>query len=93
MSAFRASSAAFRAFRATPRAAYNVPRFQPHIGNTLSPQYMMKWVPSLAIWGASAGVLVTVLLSGVPLFQKDVLDKTPVAWFYEDKTPDSDKPF
>ena len=49
-------------------------------------QTYRRWVPSLAIWGASAGVLVTVLLSGVPLFQKDVLDKTPVAWFYEGKS-------
>ena len=37
----------------------------------------------MAIWGVSSGLLVTVLLSGVPLFQKDVLAEAPVAWFYE----------
>lgn len=35
MSAFRASSAARSAFRATPRVSYMKPEFQPHVGNLL----------------------------------------------------------
>ena len=29
-------------------------------------------------WGATSGVLVTIALSGVPLFKMDVLNKTPL---------------
>ena len=29
-------------------------------------------------WGATGGVLVTIALSGVPLFKMDVLNKTPL---------------
>lgn len=35
-------------------------------------------MPSLAFWGFTGAVAVTIALSGVPLFQVDVLDKTPV---------------
>ncbi|SHO75991.1 Uncharacterized protein MSYG_0325 [Malassezia sympodialis ATCC 42132] len=86
------SPAAMGAFRATSRAAFLKPSFQPHVG-PINAQYAFKWVPSLVFWGATSGVLVTLALSGVPLFKTDVLLKTPVASFYEDKTPDSDKPF
>lgn len=30
------------------------------------------------LWGATSGVLVTIALSGVPLFKMDVLNKTPL---------------
>lgn len=89
---FRPTPAALSAFRATSRAAWIKPSFQPHVGS-VSPQYALKWVPSIMLWGATSGVLVTIALSGVPLFKMDVLNKTPLAWYYEDKTPDSDKPF
>lgn len=32
----------------------------------------------MVFWGATSGVLVTLALSGVPLFKTDVLLKTPV---------------
>ncbi|KAL4400070.1 mitochondrial respiratory chain complex III protein [Malassezia pachydermatis] len=89
---FRASPATMAAFRATSRAAIQKPVFQAHVG-PYNAQYAFKWVPSLFFWGFTGGVFVTLALSGVPLFKKDVLVKSPVAFFYEDKTPDCDKPF
>lgn len=53
--------------RSTPSSAYR---------HAKSPN--RRWVPSLFFWGGSAGVLVTLALSGVPLFKKDVLLNTPV---------------
>ncbi|KAM0787141.1 hypothetical protein ACM66B_006392 [Microbotryomycetes sp. NB124-2] len=53
-----------------------------------------RWAPTLGVWGiglAGAGAL---FLSPIPVFQADVLKKIPgVASYFEDKTPDSDKPF
>ncbi|CEH15058.1 Cytochrome b-c1 complex subunit 10, fungi [Ceraceosorus bombacis] len=85
--------AARSAFRASARAQAVKYSFQPHVGR-FAPENVIKWVPSLALWGAGAGAAVTLFLSGVPLFQTDVLKKLPVLKeYYEDKTPDSDKPF
>jgi len=53
-----------------------------------------RWVPSLGLWGAGAGVAVAMLMSATPLFKNDVLVKIPVLGnYYEDHTPASDKPF
>ncbi|BGP04060.1 Cytochrome b-c1 complex, subunit 10 [Rhodotorula toruloides] len=59
-----------------------------------TPAFVTRLVPNLALWGfAGAGVLF-LAGSSIPLFQTDVLKKIPVvANYYEDKTPDSDKPF
>ncbi|EJT98453.1 hypothetical protein DACRYDRAFT_57596 [Dacryopinax primogenitus] len=54
----------------------------------------MPWLAPLCLWGAAAGTFVTLLMSPVPLFQKDVLLKIPgIKDFFEDTTPISDKPF
>ena len=37
-----------------------------------------RWIPSLAFWGVGAGGAATLFLSGVPLFQEDVLKKFPI---------------
>ncbi|KAL9714995.1 hypothetical protein Ac2012v2_001655 [Leucoagaricus gongylophorus] len=53
-----------------------------------------RWFTSLGIWGASASVGVLLLLSVTPLVRREVLAKVPILGsYYEDKTPDSDKPF
>jgi len=53
-----------------------------------------RWVPSLGIWGVGAGTLALYFLSVTPLVKREFLTKVPVLGsFYEDKTPDSDKPF
>ncbi|GEM11846.1 cytochrome b-c1 complex, subunit 10 [Rhodotorula toruloides] len=59
-----------------------------------TPAFVGRLVPNLALWSfAGAGVLF-LAGSSIPLFQTDVLKKLPVvANYYEDKTPDSDKPF
>ncbi|PKI85430.1 hypothetical protein MVES_000445 [Malassezia vespertilionis] len=88
MSAFRASTVAFRAMRPSAPARLLKPEFQPHFAD-VSPSYMSKWIPSLIFWGATGGVFVTLALSGVPKFDVDVLEKTPLI----DNIPDSDKPF
>ncbi|WVQ77486.1 hypothetical protein IAR50_007172 [Cryptococcus sp. DSM 104548] len=60
----------------------------------LSTERLSKWGPSLVFWGAGAGTFVSLLLSEVPLFQKDILRKVPVVGqYWVDTTPDSDKPF
>ncbi|KIO27131.1 hypothetical protein M407DRAFT_243466, partial [Tulasnella calospora MUT 4182] len=52
-----------------------------------------RWVPSLGMWGAGAGVAVALLMSATPLFKNDVLVKVPaLGWYWEDNTPASDKP-
>jgi len=63
-----ASDANYAVTRSTPSSA-----FYP-----LSKHTNHRWVPSLFFWGATSGVLVTLALSGVPLFKKDVLLNTPV---------------
>merc|ERR1712130_965892 len=88
LSAFRASTRV-----AAPKSlAHQKAVTQPHLGS-ITPQYALKWVPSLFFWGFTGGVTVSLFMSGVPLFQQDVLSKSPLAWFYEDKVPDEDKPF
>jgi len=37
-----------------------------------------RWVPSLFFWGFTGGVTVSLFMSGVPLFQQDVLSKSPL---------------
>lgn len=39
---------------------------------------VMRWQPSIVLWGASAAGFVTLFMSGVPLFKKDVLLHVPV---------------
>ncbi|KAJ2933190.1 hypothetical protein H1R20_g3923, partial [Candolleomyces eurysporus] len=52
------------------------------------------WTRSAATWGVGAGTAVFLLLSVTPLVRREVLQKTPgLSWYYEDKTPASDKPF
>ncbi len=41
----------------------------------------LKWVPSLALWGGAGAGAVTLFLSSVPLFKKDVLIKLPGVGF------------
>ncbi|KAJ7273211.1 hypothetical protein C8J57DRAFT_1317164 [Mycena rebaudengoi] len=53
-----------------------------------------RWSTSLGLWGVGAGSAVFLLLSVTPLVKREVLMKIPVLqWYYEDKTPASDKPF
>ncbi|KAG8947313.1 hypothetical protein FRC04_010889 [Tulasnella sp. 424] len=60
----------------------------------LPQQGAQRWVPSLGLWGAGAGVAVALLMSATPLFKNDVLVKVPaLGWYWEDNTPASDKPF
>ncbi|WVR07564.1 hypothetical protein IAU60_004606 [Kwoniella sp. DSM 27419] len=66
---------------------------QPAFGR-FTPERMMQWRSPLMIWGVAAGAAVSLFLSDVPLFKKDVLIKVPVVGnYFIDKTPDSDKPF
>ncbi|KAF6765050.1 hypothetical protein DFP72DRAFT_869906 [Ephemerocybe angulata] len=56
--------------------------------------FSRHWARSGATWGIGAGSAVFLLLSVTPLVRREVLQKTPgLAWYYEDKTPASDKPF
>ncbi|WWD19733.1 hypothetical protein CI109_104197 [Kwoniella shandongensis] len=60
----------------------------------LTAERLSGWTPTLAVWGVTAGAAVSLFLSDVPLFRKDVLIKVPVLGnYYKDTTPDSDKPF
>ncbi|EAU91242.1 hypothetical protein CC1G_06877 [Coprinopsis cinerea okayama7 len=52
------------------------------------------WTRSAGIWGFGTGAAVFLLLSVTPLVRREVLEKTPgLSWYFEDKTPASDKPF
>ncbi|CAK9785606.1 hypothetical protein CC85DRAFT_301298 [Cutaneotrichosporon oleaginosum] len=66
---------------------------QPHFGR-ITPEFLRPFASSAIFWGAGAGIAVSLFMSSVPLFQKDVLDKIPVVRnYFIDDTPDSDKPF
>ncbi|EKM82810.1 QCR10 subunit of the ubiqunol-cytochrome c oxidoreductase complex [Agaricus bisporus var. burnettii JB137-S8] len=53
-----------------------------------------RWLTTLGIWGFSAGAGALLLLSVTPLVRREVLVKVPMLGnYYEDKTPESDKPF
>ncbi|KAF7311551.1 hypothetical protein MKEN_01057500 [Mycena kentingensis (nom. inval.)] len=57
-------------------------------------QMTKRWASSLGIWGVGAGSAAFLLLSVTPLVRREVLVKVPVLnWYFEDKTPASDKPF
>ncbi|WRT70114.1 uncharacterized protein IL334_007108 [Kwoniella shivajii] len=62
--------------------------------NGFNAERISRWGTPLALWGVAAGAAVSLFLSDVPLFKKDVLIKVPVVGnYFIDKTPDSDKPF
>ncbi|WWC91825.1 uncharacterized protein L201_006772 [Kwoniella dendrophila CBS 6074] len=62
--------------------------------NGFTPERLRGYTNTLVLWGGAAGFAVSLFLSDVPLFRKDVLIKVPVVGnYFIDKTPDSDKPF
>ncbi|WVW86289.1 hypothetical protein I302_108331 [Kwoniella bestiolae CBS 10118] len=59
-----------------------------------TPERLRAWGTTGAFWGIAGAGFVSLFLSDVPLFKKDVLIKLPVVReYFIDKTPDSDKPF
>ncbi|KZP23619.1 hypothetical protein FIBSPDRAFT_785737 [Athelia psychrophila] len=55
---------------------------------------LRPWAPSLALWGVGAGTAALFILSVTPLVKRELLVKVPlIGSYYEDKIPDSDKPF
>ncbi|KAI8144644.1 ubiquinol-cytochrome-c reductase complex subunit-domain-containing protein [Fennellomyces sp. T-0311] len=53
----------------------------PHFG-VLSPEKLVRVIPTLAVWGAAAGAAVGLLGSDVPLVKKDILSRIPIAGAY-----------
>ncbi|GAA5920396.1 hypothetical protein JCM1841_003372 [Sporobolomyces salmonicolor] len=76
---------------AQPRFAVPV-KVHTHIAG-FTPAFATRLVPNLAMWGVAAAGAVALFASPIPLFQKDVLYTVGLKNLYEDKTPDSDKPF
>ncbi|GAA5978668.1 hypothetical protein JCM5350_002473 [Sporobolomyces pararoseus] len=70
---------------ATPRFAPRV-KTAPHVG-PITPQFTARLIPNLALWGGAGLGALFVFGAGIPLFRQDVKS------VFEDKTPDSDKPF
>ncbi|GAA5912000.1 hypothetical protein JCM8208_006455 [Rhodotorula glutinis] len=57
-----------------------------------TPAFFTKLAPNLALWGFAGVGAIAVIASGIPRFQRDVLDMVPgVRSYYVDDTPDSDK--
>ncbi|KAE9406771.1 hypothetical protein BT96DRAFT_207428 [Gymnopus androsaceus JB14] len=55
---------------------------------------LKSWSPSLAGWSVGLGAGALLFLSVTPLVRRELLSKVPVIKsYYEDKTPDCDKPF
>ncbi|KAG0170680.1 hypothetical protein DFQ28_005701 [Apophysomyces sp. BC1034] len=48
----------------------------------LTPEKLIRSAPSLATWGAAAGVAVALFGSDVPLVKQDILSKIPIAGSY-----------
>ncbi|KAJ9108754.1 hypothetical protein QFC21_000074 [Naganishia friedmannii] len=65
------------------------PRFR-----AITPERVKHYQPSILLWGGAIGAGVALFAQAIPIFQKDILKKVPlVAAYYEDNTPESDKPF
>ncbi|ORX57503.1 hypothetical protein DM01DRAFT_1372531 [Hesseltinella vesiculosa] len=53
----------------------------PHFG-IITPEKLVRVIPSLATWGVAAGTAVSLIGSDVPLVKKDILSKLPVIGSY-----------
>ncbi|GAA5932003.1 ubiquinol--cytochrome-c reductase subunit 10 [Sporobolomyces koalae] len=75
------------------------PRFAPKVKSApsvagLTPQFVVgRLAPNLAMWGAAGLGALFVFGAGIPLFRQDVFYPIGLKSIFEDKTPDSDKPF
>ncbi|GJE90862.1 ubiquinol-cytochrome-c reductase complex subunit 10 [Phanerochaete sordida] len=68
--------------------------YHPRSTAQVSQEFFRRWAPSMALWGAGAGVFALYFLSVTPKVKRTFLVKVPVLGsYYEDKTPASDKPF
>ncbi|KAK7440184.1 hypothetical protein VKT23_017127 [Stygiomarasmius scandens] len=68
--------------------------FQPRTPIQSTTAVLRHWTTSMGIWGVGAGAAAFLFLSVTPLVRREVLVKVPVLnLYFEDKTPDSDKPF
>ncbi|GAA6063523.1 hypothetical protein JCM10212_006696 [Sporobolomyces blumeae] len=74
------------------------PRFAPRVKTQpaiagITPQTTLRIAPTLALWGVAGLGALFVAGSAIPLFRQDVFYKIGLKSIFEDKTPDSDKPF
>ncbi|CAO3589052.1 unnamed protein product [Absidia cylindrospora] len=53
----------------------------PHF-SLLTPEKLIRVIPTLAVWGAGAGSAVALLGSDVPLVRKDILSNVPFVGSY-----------
>ncbi|KAI5454617.1 hypothetical protein NCC49_003510 [Naganishia albida] len=64
--------------------------------NSLAPLHrrLKHYQPSILLWAGGIGAGVALFAQAIPIFKKDILKRVPVInAYYEDKTPDCDKPF
>ncbi|KAJ3067207.1 hypothetical protein HK102_007475 [Quaeritorhiza haematococci] len=62
------------------------------IAGVQHPQKLKNVLPNLAVWGASAGILLVMFMEPTPIFRRDVLVKVPVAGsFWQHKLEEAEK--
>ncbi|GAA6010531.1 hypothetical protein JCM11491_006983 [Sporobolomyces phaffii] len=74
------------------------PRFAPRVKSApavagITPAFTARLIPNLALWGGAGLGALFVFGAGIPLFRQDVFYTLGMKSIFEDKTPDSDKPF
>lgn len=67
----------------------------PHVyGKIYTLPKVLKWTPTLAIWGAATGAALFFYADSITLLRRDVYSKLPgVGWYYDDSVDPEDTPF
>ncbi|RUS19655.1 ubiquinol-cytochrome-c reductase complex subunit-domain-containing protein, partial [Endogone sp. FLAS-F59071] len=56
----------------------------------VTPEKVIRLAPNAAVWGVAAGVGILFFANGVPIFQRDILQKIPVIGSYWKKAGEGD---
>lgn len=76
-------------YRFAPR--YNEPLV---VGKIFTLPKILRWTPTVAIWGAATGACVFFFADSITLLRRDVYSKLPgVGWYYNDSVDPEDTPF
>jgi len=68
-------------------------KVQPHVG-FVTPEKMLRWSPSLMLWGGAAAVAALLFTEGIPRVRRDILERLPAVGEYWDRPIDPhDSPF
>uniref|UniRef100_A0A060T7C2 ARAD1B22528p n=1 Tax=Blastobotrys adeninivorans TaxID=409370 RepID=A0A060T7C2_BLAAD len=60
----------------------------------ISPSSVLRWAPTLGLWGGAAGITLFFLVDSIPIFRRGLYEKLPlVGSRYDDSVDPQDSPF